>query len=266
MKSPIGPGNAVAFALGALCAALALGAFEDGDPGPASAAAPPRPTASATAQRGAAPAPAVSVRARATAAAPGPERPTSRLLLSTGTVIQRDGFEATATGFAPDERIRLTWSGESTGTFSTATAGPAGSVSLALRADMDPGSYTLRAIGLVSGRITEARLTVRPGPVETAPAPEPGRSAGAEWPELALSDASVPRDREYRALATGFEAGEAVRFTWSGAGTGTFGEVRADSAGRAALTLRLADAGAYLIEATGADSGRSARSPVLITD
>src|SRR5262249_19881356 len=89
------------------------------------------------------------------------------------------------------------------------------------------------------------------------------RAQPVAHPRLALSASSVKVGGTYTATATGFSAGEQVRFSWTGPSSGTIGTFTADAQGKASRSVyEGASPGRYTITATGLTSGRTASAPL----
>jgi hypothetical protein len=94
---------------------------------------------------------------------PGPTTgpaPHPRLVLSSSRVAIGGTYTATATGFAPGEQVRFSWTGVSSGTIGTFTADSQGRASIDVREGASPGQYMIKASGLSSGRAASAPLEV----------------------------------------------------------------------------------------------------------
>jgi len=95
------------------------------------------------------------------------------------------------------------------------------------------------------------------------PAPE---NAPVTSTELALTTSQVTSGSSYVATATGFEPGEAVRFSWTGPASGSSDALPTDPTGTNVHGPIIKDGppGNYLITATGLTSGRSATAPLVV--
>ncbi|MDQ3901602.1 MAG: Hsp70 family protein [Actinomycetota bacterium] len=88
---------------------------------------------------------------------------TARLALSSCQVRMGDTYSATASGFSPGEDVRFTWTGASNGVLGTFRADPTGRCPRGGIVEHDPpGTYTVSATGLMSGRTASAGLQVLP--------------------------------------------------------------------------------------------------------
>jgi len=103
---------------------------------------------------------------------------------------------------------------------------------------------------------TGVHVLVRPAP-ETLPV----TSAA-----LALTTSQVTSGSSYVATATGFQPGEAVRFSWTGPASGSTDALPTDPSGTNVHGPIIKDGppGNYLITATGLASGRSATAPLFV--
>ena len=93
----------------------------------------------------------------------GPPAVTAQLVLTAPQVTVGKPYSATASGFAPREPVRLSWTGPAQGAMD---AGPADSAGRRVMGPIiergPPGRYTFVATGLHSGRTASAQLDVRP--------------------------------------------------------------------------------------------------------
>ncbi|MBV9058864.1 MAG: Hsp70 family protein [Pseudonocardiales bacterium] len=88
---------------------------------------------------------------------------TARLALSSCQVPTGQTYSVSASGFAPGENVRITWTGARDGLIGTFPADAAGACSHQRIPQNDPpGTYTVTATGLASGRTTSAGLQVLP--------------------------------------------------------------------------------------------------------
>jgi actin-like ATPase involved in cell morphogenesis len=88
---------------------------------------------------------------------------TARLALSSCQVRMGDTYSATASGFSPGEEVRFSWTGASNGVLGTFRADPMGRCPHGGIVEHDPpGTYTVTATGLMSGRTASAGLQVLP--------------------------------------------------------------------------------------------------------
>jgi hypothetical protein len=87
----------------------------------------------------------------------------SHLRLTTGRVAIGGSYLATASGFQPGERVRLSWTGPTNGVMDADVADPQGACAHGPIIERDPpGSYQIVATGLSSGRVAAATLQVLP--------------------------------------------------------------------------------------------------------
>jgi hypothetical protein len=171
------------------------------------------------------------------------------LTLSKSTVYDGDSYTASASGFAAGEQIRFAWTGDSSGTIATKTANDRGKASVVVTEYATPGQYRITATGLSSGRQASSALSVRK-PAEAV---------------LTLSASAVYNGDSYTASASGFAAGEQVRFSWTGDSSGTIATKTANDRGNVSIVVsENAGAGSYTITATGLTSGRSASAPLSV--
>lgn len=87
-------------------------------------------------------------------------------------------------------------------------------------------------------------------------------------PGLMLSTCQVKIDETYTAVASGFEPGENIRFSWTGPTTGVMGAFPADSGGNRSPggILERDPPGTYAINATGLRSGRTTSAGLVVAD
>ena len=86
---------------------------------------------------------------------------TARLALSSCQVMRGETYAVSASGFASGETVRLSWTGASNGVLGNFAADPAGACSHGGIVEKDPpGTYTVTATGLRSGRTASAGLQV----------------------------------------------------------------------------------------------------------
>ncbi|MCA1835189.1 MAG: Hsp70 family protein, partial [Actinobacteria bacterium] len=87
----------------------------------------------------------------------------ARLALSSCQVGMGGTYSATASGFSPGEDVRFSWTGASNGVLGTFRADPAGRCPHGGIVEHEPpGTYTVTATGLMSGRTASAGLQVLP--------------------------------------------------------------------------------------------------------
>lgn len=89
----------------------------------------------------------------------------ARLMLSTSQVKFDDVYSAAAVGFLPGEGVRFSWTGSTAGLMGDFAADSSGNATHSGIHEVDPpGSYTIIATGLTSGRTASAGLEVlQPG-------------------------------------------------------------------------------------------------------
>jgi actin-like ATPase involved in cell morphogenesis len=88
---------------------------------------------------------------------------TARLALSSCQVPAGQTYSVSASGFAPGETVRISWTGASDGVIGTFPTDAAGACSHQRIPENDPpGTYTVTATGLASGRTASAGLQVLP--------------------------------------------------------------------------------------------------------
>lgn len=88
---------------------------------------------------------------------------TARIALSNCQVPTGQTYSVSASGFSPGENVRLAWTGASSGVVGIFPADAAGACSHRRIPENDPpGTYTVTATGLASGRIASAGLQVLP--------------------------------------------------------------------------------------------------------
>jgi hypothetical protein len=86
---------------------------------------------------------------------------TARLALSSCQVMRGETYAVSASGFSPGETVRLSWTGASNGVLGNFAADPTGTCSHGGIVEKDPpGTYTVTATGLRSGRTASAGLQV----------------------------------------------------------------------------------------------------------
>jgi actin-like ATPase involved in cell morphogenesis len=86
---------------------------------------------------------------------------TARLALSSCQIKMGDTYSATASGFSPGENVRFSWTGAGNAVLGTFTADSAGACPYGgIREHDPPGTYTVTATGLTSGRTASAGLQV----------------------------------------------------------------------------------------------------------
>jgi actin-like ATPase involved in cell morphogenesis len=92
--------------------------------------------------------------------------------------------------------------------------------------------------------------------------------ASIKAPGLMLSTCQVKIDETYTAIASGFEPGENVRFSWTGPTIGVMGAFPADSGGNRSPggIVEKDPPGTYAIIATGLRSGRTTSAGLVVTD
>jgi actin-like ATPase involved in cell morphogenesis len=92
--------------------------------------------------------------------------------------------------------------------------------------------------------------------------------ASIKAPELLLSTCQVKIDEAYTAIASGFEPGEDVRFSWTGPTIGVMGAFPADSSGNRSPggIVERDPPGTYAIIATGLRSGRTTSAGLVVAD
>ncbi|MDT7712827.1 MAG: hypothetical protein QOG46_1516, partial [Pseudonocardiales bacterium] len=92
--------------------------------------------------------------------------------------------------------------------------------------------------------------------------------ASIKPPGLMLSTCQVKIDETYTAIASGFESGENVRFSWTGPTIGVMGAFPADSGGNRSPggILERDPPGTYAIIATGLKSGRTTSAGLVVAD
>ncbi|MBA2324226.1 MAG: hypothetical protein H0V92_09530, partial [Pseudonocardiales bacterium] len=86
---------------------------------------------------------------------------TARLTLTTSRVRIGESYSVNASGFAPGEKIKFTWTGPTNGTMGSFLTDPTGTIvnGPILRRD-PPGNYVITATGSQSGRSVTAPLQV----------------------------------------------------------------------------------------------------------
>jgi hypothetical protein len=174
---------------------------------------------------------------------PGHEAP--RLALTTCQVNIGDSYAATASGFAPGETVRFSWTGPTNGVMGAFPADQTGTRMHGGIIERDPpGTYAIIATGLSSGRTTSAGLVV----------------SNTSTARLVLSTCQVTRGATYSATASGFEPDEDVQFSWTGPTNGVIDTVATESDGTAVKGGIVAEnpPGTYTITATSLTSGRTA--------
>jgi actin-like ATPase involved in cell morphogenesis len=88
---------------------------------------------------------------------------TARLALSSCQVPTGQTYSVSASGFAPGENVRITWTGASDGVIGIFPADAAGACShQRIPQNNPPGTYTVTATGLASGRSASAGLQALP--------------------------------------------------------------------------------------------------------
>ncbi|HZS20934.1 MAG TPA: Hsp70 family protein [Pseudonocardiaceae bacterium] len=88
---------------------------------------------------------------------------TARLALSSCQVPAGQAYSVSASGFAPGENVRIAWTGVSDGVIGTFPTDAAGACShQRIPGNDPPGTYTVTATGLASGRTASAGLQVLP--------------------------------------------------------------------------------------------------------
>jgi hypothetical protein len=88
---------------------------------------------------------------------------TVRIVLSNCQVPTGQTYSVSASGFSPGENVRLSWTGASSGIVGIFPADAAGACSHGKIPQNDPpGTYTVTATGLASGRTASAGLQVLP--------------------------------------------------------------------------------------------------------
>jgi actin-like ATPase involved in cell morphogenesis len=92
--------------------------------------------------------------------------------------------------------------------------------------------------------------------------------ASIKAPGLMLSTCQVKIDETYTAIASGFEPGENVRFSWTGPTIGVMGAFPADSGGNRSPggIVEKDPPGTYAIIATGLRSGRTTSAGLVVAD
>jgi len=121
----------------------------------------------------------VLLRASASAAV-GP----AQLALTTAQVGFGDSYFATATGFEPGEKVKISWTGPTNGVMDSFPTDPAGKVTHGPVIERDPpGDYLITATGQTSGRSATAPLRVLPaapsGAAPSGPSEAPGDASEA---------------------------------------------------------------------------------------
>jgi hypothetical protein len=174
----------------------------------------------------------------------------ARLVLSTAQVRIGDSYFISASGFAPGEAVRFSWSGPSDGVmgiFSTDSDGNKSPDPVFER--HPPGNYTITVTGLTSGRTASAGLQVITG---TGPA------------RLVLSTSEVKIGDPYFATAWGFVPEEKLRFSVNRA-DGVIGVFPAGSAGsRWNRIVENGPPGNYTVTVTGLTSGHTASAELKV--
>ncbi|HXT44559.1 MAG TPA: Hsp70 family protein, partial [Pseudonocardiaceae bacterium] len=180
---------------------------------------------------------------------PGPQA--ARLALTTCQVEIGETYAATASGFAPGERVRFSWTGPTNGVMGAFPADQNGTrVHGGILEKDPPGTYAIFATGMSSGRTSTAGLVV----------------TDTDTARLALSSCQVTMGDTYSANASGFSPGENVQFSSTGARNAVLGTFRADPAGKCPYggIVEHDPPGTYTVTATGLTSGRTASAGLQV--
>lgn len=180
---------------------------------------------------------------------PGPQP--VRLALTTCQVKIGETYAATASGFAPGEKVRFSWTGPTNGVMGAFPADQNGTrVHGGILEKDPPGTYAIFATGMTSGRTSTAGLVV----------------TDTDTARLALSSCQVARGDTYSATASGFSPGENVQFSSTGASNGVLGTFRADAAGKCPYggIVEHDPPGTYTVTVTGLTSGRTASAGLQV--
>lgn len=206
----------------------------------------------------------------AVTAAAGPVVPDATLKLSTSKVEAGKSLSATATGFEAEETIQfvlapapgITRAAEAVLGEGKADADGALTMDLTVNADTAAGKYVVQARGLASERSADALLEVSvagEGPEK----PDTGDEA-----KLTLSKSQVTPGTKVGAKATGFEAGETVKFSLDRDGkSALLGVAVANAKGEVDTQLLIAEStelGKYTVRAVGQTSERVAEAPLAV--
>jgi actin-like ATPase involved in cell morphogenesis len=180
-----------------------------------------------------------------------PGHEAARLALTTCQVTIGDSYAVTASGFAPGEKVRFSWTGPTIGVMGAFTADQTGTRMHGGIIERDPpGTYAIIATGLSSGRTTSAGLVV----------------SNTSTARLVLSTCQVTRGATYSATASGFEPDENVQFSWAGPSIGPIDTLVTESDGTAVKGEIVAEKppGTYTITVTGLTSGRTASAGLQV--
>jgi hypothetical protein len=173
---------------------------------------------------------------------------TAQLVLSTSQIKIGDNYRAEASGFLPEEDVRVSWTGPTNDEMDVFPTDSGGRTSSGRIYERDPpGNYIIIATGLTSGRTASAELQVVTGTGTT---------------QLVLSKPQIKIGDTYYATIWGFSPGESVLVSRTGPKNGAIGVFSTDSDGTTPRGLAFPEndlpVGNYTITVTGLTSGRTA--------